>query len=135
MMSNLHWHGYGELFVIDAEYVEDFHIYIYVHLHNDHLAFIFISTFISTWSWIIFTWVLKWKKIIGSVPIFAHAYFSSKAHETFKALFQNSFLRYKESIPLNTDLQMIYTGDLYKSCRNWNQLKSSALCNPPGLIG
>ena len=40
-MSNLHWHGYGELFVIDAEYVEDFHIYIYVHLHNDHLAFIF----------------------------------------------------------------------------------------------
>ena len=41
MMSNLHWHGYGELFVIDAEYVEDFHIYIYVHLHNDHLAFIF----------------------------------------------------------------------------------------------
>ena len=73
------------------------------------LSFIFISTFISTWSWIIFTWVLKWKKIIGSVPIFAHAYFSSKAHETFKALFQNSFLRYKESIPLNT---YFYTNDL-----------------------
>ena len=26
---------------------------------------------------------------------------------------------------------MTYKGDLYKSCRNWNQLKSSALCNPP----
>ena len=111
MMSNLHWHGYGELFVIDAEYVEDFHIYIYVHLHNDHLAFIFYL-YLHIYIYVIlnnFHLDLKWKKIIGSVPIFAHAYFSSKAHETFKALFQNSFLRYKESIPLNT---YFYTNDL-----------------------
>ena len=73
------------------------------------LSFIFylISTFISSWTCIIFTWVLKWKKIIGSVPIFAHAFFSSKAHETLSPYFRTVFCFLK-----NTTHRSIWWGGL-----------------------
>ena len=73
------------------------------------LSFMFylISTFISTWTCIIFTWVLKWKKIIGSVPIFAYAFFSSKAHETLSPYFRTVFCFLK-----NTTHRSIWWGGL-----------------------
>ena len=107
-MSNLHWHGYGELFVIDAEYVEDFHIYIYVHLHNFHLNFIFyllsylhIHIYVNLHN---FHLSFEVEENHWECSNLCTCLFQFKSSWNFKCLFQNSFLLFEEH---NTPVHLV----------------------------